>query len=476
MVPMKKMLRGLLMLAALWLVSCTGSESQKGNVVAVSAGEPFGKVLSAAQAKMLTPLALWGENSATGHIYFELTKPYDKDLTITFKVNEQALTAYNNVYGTSYTVYPADKISLEANGQITIPAGKKRSDVIDVSIQSGANTETIYALPLTAEVSDGTQTISNNAAYIYLVTPLTPAPAINEGRTIKNLCYVEVNRESMLNTGEYIMKETKEPFFDIASVFAANIRLNEEGQPYVSCNEQTRFVLDNIDQIVRPLQAKGMKVHLSILGDHTAAGMRSLTKEAAVTFAQELKYYMDIYGFDGIDFDDEYSTYVTDQKVEPYIPAPTVAPSIEECTKERYAELVYECRKLMPDKTLGIYWYTGSDYPAGEVEGKTVNDLIDYSIYGLYGKWRSIDTDTVATAKQCPYAVEVTTAKGDVKINPTFVKRIKDDKWGYFAVYDLNDERHYEKEFTEISRILYGQDVEWTGKSFGRTDFTPKAE
>ena len=44
MVPMKKMLRGLLMLAALWLVSCTGSESQKGNVVAVAAGEPFGKV------------------------------------------------------------------------------------------------------------------------------------------------------------------------------------------------------------------------------------------------------------------------------------------------------------------------------------------------------------------------------------------------------------------------------------------------
>ena len=105
-----------------------------------------------------------------------------------------------------------------------------------------------------------------------------------------------------------------------------------------------------------------------------------------------------------------------------------------------------------------------------------MNDYIDYSIYWRYGQWRSIDTETVATAKQWPYAVEGTTAKGDVKINSTFVKRIKDDKWGYFAVYDLNDERHYEKEFTEISRILYGQDVEWTGKSFGRTDFTLKAE
>ncbi len=119
---------------------------------------------------------------------------------------------------------------------------------------------------------------------------------------------------------EYTMKSDKSPFFDIASVFAANIRLSADDVPYVSCNEQTRFVLDNIEQTVRPLQAKGIRVHLSILGDHTAAGMRSLSKDAARAFAKDLKAYIDIYGFDGIDFDDEYSTYATDQAVEPYIP------------------------------------------------------------------------------------------------------------------------------------------------------------
>ena len=55
------------------------------------------------------------------------------------------------------------------------------------------------------------------------------------------------------------MKSDKSPFFDIASVFAANIRLSADDVPYVSCNEQTRFVLDNIEQTVRPLQAKGIK-------------------------------------------------------------------------------------------------------------------------------------------------------------------------------------------------------------------------
>ncbi len=473
MIGMKKIMKSACALAVVILTAC-GGNSPKGETVAVSPDEPFGKVLSAAGAGMLTPLAQRGESPAKGHIYFELSQPYEKNLDITFRIDEEALDAYNRVNGTSYTLYPAESLSMDNEGKAVIPAGKTRSEVIGLNIAAGARTGERYDVPISATVSDGARLIANNKTFIYLVTPLPAAPEINRERRVKNLCYVEVNRESMLNTGEYLMKESGEPFFDIASIFAANIRLNEEGQPYVSCNEQTRFVLDNIEKTVRPLQVKGMKVHLSILGDHTAAGMRSLSREAARTFAQELKYYMDIYGLDGIDFDDEYSTYVTDQKVEPYIPSHAVAPSIEECTQTRYADLVYECRKLMPDKTLGIYWYTGYDFPAGETDGMKVNDMVDYSIYGLYGKWRSIGADTIATAKQCPYAVEVTTAKGDVKIIPDMVKQIKNEGWGYFAVYDLNDERNYEAEFSRISRILYGGDVKWTGKAFGRTDFTPR--
>ena len=470
---MKRIMKSVCALAAVLLTAC-GGNSQKGETVAVSPGEPFGKVLSAAGARMLTPLAQRGDAPATGHIYFELSQPGEADLDITFRIDPQALEAYNRVNGTSYALYPAEKLSMDNGGKATVGAGKTRSEVIALNVAPGADGQPVYAVPVSATASDGKRQIVNNQTFIYLVTPLPSAPEINRGRKVRNLCYVEVNRESMLNTGEYVMKASGEPFFDIASIFAANIRLNDEGQPYVSCNEQTRFVLDHIGQTVRPLQAKGMKVHLSILGDHTAAGMRSLSREAARTFAQELKYYMDIYGLDGIDFDDEYSTYVTDQKVEPYIPSPAVAPSIEECTQARYADLVYECRKLMPDKTLGIYWYTGYDFPAGETDGMKVNDMVDYSIYGLYGKWRSIGADTIATAKQCPYAVEVTTAKGDVKIVPELVQQIKDEGWGSFAIYDLNDERNYEAEFTRISRILYGDDVKWTGKAFGRTDFTPR--
>lgn len=430
-------------------------------------GIVFGAVKSAAAAKMLTPIAQRGDKPATGHLFFELETPAEKELNVTLKIDQEILNAYNKLNGTGYVMYPADKLSLENDGNIVIKAGEVKSGSIELNIQPGGELGATYAVAVSASAAEGAQVHLDNKAFIYLVKSVASMPVVNEGRKIKNLCYVEVNRESMLNVGGYYMKNNKTPFFDIASVFAANIRLDSTDVPYVSCNEQTTFVLDNIERTVRPLRAKGIKVHLSILGDHTAAGMRSLSKEAAKAFIKDLKAYMDIYGFDGVDFDDEYSTYATDQMIEPYIASPAVAPSIDACSQQRYADLVYECRRQMPDKTIGIYWYTGYDYPAGSVGEKNVDEIIDYSIYGLYGKWRAIHTDTVSVAKQCPYAIEMTK---EVKIEDNYLKDIRQNGWGYFAIYNLDDKRSYESEFSRIGKLLYDEEVEWIGKNYGRLE------
>lgn len=86
-----------------------------------------------------------------------------------------------------------------------------------------------------------------------------------------------------------------------------------------------------------------------------------------------------------------------------------------------------------------------------------------------YGKWKAIPADTVSIAKSMPVAIEVTTAENDVKIDDDCLKNIRQNGWGYFAVYDLNNERSYEKEFSRISRLLYDDEVEWSGKQYERT-------
>ncbi len=423
----------------------------------------FGYVKSAAGAKALTAIAINGDKYGTGHLYFELNKATNKDITVTFKVDESALNTYNQVNGTNYPMYPTDKLSLENEGITTIPAGKRKSSSVELDIQPGGTIGTTYAVAVSATASDGIETSSNNESYIYLVTPQATLPDTEKGR-VKTICYIEVNNENILNAGEYTMENSKKPFFDIVNVFAANIRLNEEGKPYVHCNPQVTFVLENADKLIRPLQQKGIKVHLTILGDHTPAGMRSLGDEAAKDFAKELKSYVDIYGFDGISFDDEWSNY---EQVEGH-------PGLVVPSQEQYSRLIYECRQIMPDKQIGVYWCKQENgepsinYPLGEIEGKDVNDLLDYTVFGNYNLWNELSH--IDKTKQCPYAINVT--EDNFYPNSVYLSKIKNE-WGYFAIYNLKASKVYSSKFNEIGQTLYNDNIIWTEQVYGRTDFTP---
>lgn len=434
----------------------------------------FGSVRSAAGAKMGTTLTLKNNSGATGHVYFELSKVSEQNTTVTFKVDENALKEYNAANGTSYAMYPG--VTLESGGSTTIAAGKRKSDLLAVNIPPGQTGEN-YAVAITATADNGTTIASNNASYVYLIKkvqiPTYPA------RDVKNIVYIEVNNENPLNAGEYTLGENA-PFFDIVSIFAANINLDKDGAPYVSLNDQTAFVLHNADKIIRPLQEKGIKVHLTILGNHDDAGMRSLSDEGAKAFAKELKAYADIYGLDGFDFDDEYSSY-SKKGNEFKGSSPAVVGSKEECTQERYANLMNECRQLMPKESniaLGIYWYTGSDYPKSD--NVAIKDIVDYAVYGLYGRYRNISLSDYPATMQAPYAITLAGASTNngspigINSNPEYLDKVKKEEYGMFAFYNLNISRNATRVFNEMSEVIYGEQVKWSGKYYERTEFAPK--
>ena len=70
----------------------------------------YGYVKSAAGARELTPISVFGDKVATGHLYFELSKAAEQDVTVTFKVDEDVLEAYNKKNGTSYKMYPCHRV------------------------------------------------------------------------------------------------------------------------------------------------------------------------------------------------------------------------------------------------------------------------------------------------------------------------------------------------------------------------------
>ena len=459
----------LVMVPLHFIHSMTLAEKNAGEITVSQAEKNLsGVVRSGANACMGTTLTIRDGKAATGYVCFELDEPAAADVQVSFSVDEAALSAYNQANGTRYTLYSG--VTLANGGKAVIPAGKRTSDYIAVRVPAGGSGD---AIAIAATASSGETLVADNKSFVYRVASLT-APRYE--KEIKNLCYIEVNNENPLNAGEYTLSDGK-PFFDIVSVFAANINLNAEGMPYVHCNEQVTFVLKHADDIPRPLQQNGIKVHLSILGNHDDAGMRSLSEEGAKAFAKELKMYADIYGFDGFDFDDEYSSYAENNFKGSAQSGRGVVASVAECTSANYTKLMEACRKELPkgESTFGIYWYTDDDQPVGS----NVEALIDYTVYGAYGKFDEYRQQELSNAIEAPYAITLSGLdnKGDmipVAVNEEYLNDVKEGGYGYFAFYDLKSSRVYTKEFNQVAHVLWnGLTVEWTGYVYARTDMTP---
>lgn len=435
------------------------------NVWMDDADAVIGVVRSAAGAGMGTTLTVRNGREATGYVCVELPEAADTDMQVAFTISDAALADYNEANDCAYTTY--SRAELANGGKAVIPAGQCRSDYVAVRIPAGGNGD---AVAITATFG---KCGIKSEPFVYRVAEMN-VPVYD--KPLKNLCYIEVNNENPLNAGEYTLSDGK-PFFDIVSVFAANINLNPEGKPYIHCNDQVAFVLRHADEIIRPLQTKGIKVHLSILGNHDDAGMRSLSEEGAKAFAKELKMYADIYGFDGFDFDDEYSSYAENNFKGSVVSGPNVVASAGECTSANYTKLMEVCRELLPkgESTFGIYWYTDDDQPAGA----HVEDLIDYAVYGAYGAFDEYRQQELSNSIEAPYAItlsglDATGGMKAVSVNEEYLKKVKDGKYGYFAFYDLKSDRVYTKEFNQVAKILWdGQTVEWTGYVYARTGMVP---
>ncbi len=452
---------------ALALIACSLTAVSCEDSLTVDAGSDgifetvdgtWGSVRSAAGAAQLAKLVIKNDVEATGHVFLDLSRTADRDVSVTFRVDPEALEAYNSAHGTSYEMWPAEMLSIENDGKVTVPRGSRRSGGVEIHIRPCGSVGTVYAVPVSATADDGVEMSSKASSYIYLVEDWGIIPNADDKGGVRNLVYVEVNDDSILNAGEYTVNGV--PFFNTVSIFAANINLDSEGRPYVYCNENVAFVLSHVDEIIRPLQRKGIKVNLSILGNHDDAGMRSLNDKGAELFSSELKAYRDIYGLDGFDFDDEYSSYASGNYRGT---AAGVVSSTSECTSENYLKLMKLCREKMPDTDIGIYWYTSSDFPLGD----GLSETIDYAVFGAYGGWSTYYGDLPA-AQQGPYAI--TLANSYYYVSETYLKRLVSDGYGYIAFYKLAGDRLYGSLFNQVSQILYGANVDFTGDFYGRND------
>ncbi|WP_327350583.1 endo-beta-N-acetylglucosaminidase H [Streptomyces sp. NBC_01304] len=269
-----------------------------------------------------------------------------------------------------------------------------------------------------------------------------PAPA-KAGPT--SVAYVEVNNNSMLNVGKYSLANGGGNVFDVAVIFAANINYDTGTKAaYLHFNENVQRVLDNAATEIRPLQQKGIKVVLSVLGNHQGAGFANFpSQQAASAFAKQLSDAVTEYGLDGIDFDDEYAEYGNNGTGQP--------------NDSSFVHLVTALRANMPDKIISLY-NIGPAASRLSYGGVDVTSKFDYAWNPYYGSWQ-VPGINLPKSKLSPAAVEI--GRTSQSTAADLARRTVSEGYGVYLTYNLNGADR-SADVSAFTRELYGSDAVYT--------------
>ncbi len=254
-----------------------------------------------------------------------------------------------------------------------------------------------------------------------------------------SVVYVEVNSNNILNAGCYTLKNSGKQLFDVAIIFAANINYDAAKKKAIEYNNpQVSTILHNANTYIKPLQAKGIKVLMTILGNHGGVGISNFTSRAAAhDFAKQLSDTVNTYGLDGIDFDDEYADYGANGTTQP--------------NDSSFVLLLSELHKLMPKKLITFYYFG----PASErltYKGLKAGSYLNASWNAVYGSFQVPNVPGLGKARLSPAADWINhTTTGTAK---QLAQQTVDGGYGVYMYYDLTNVPSAAA-LSSVTKVLY---------------------
>ena len=309
-------------------------------------------------------------------IYMALTNTANENATVSVKYDSKVFEDYNAEHNTNVELLPQGLVTFE--GDIEIKKGSKKSEKMLVKFitDQALDASKTYVIPVSTELKSGSIKLAEKESkFMILVKDFSKYPSPAKSTGIEIISCMEINDTNPLNNLAFTLKGSNKPFIDQVILFSANINYDlETGKVYVLQNRNIEHLLSNRDKYIKPLQDRGIKVVLGILGNHDRSGVANLGDESARAFAQELKAICDAYDLDGIFFDDEYSDYNYTNPLPGF-----VIPSNEAASR-----LCYETKMAMPDKIVSVYAWGRTAYLT-PIEGKQPGEFIDYALhdYGM---------------------------------------------------------------------------------------------
>lgn len=254
------------------------------------------------------------------------------------------------------------------------------------------------------------------------------------------IAYVEVNSNLLSNVGRYTLDD-RSPVFDVAIIFAANINYNGQKAVLYNNDNVVRTLNDTQNQI-RPLQAKGIKVLLSILGNHQGVGISNFQSYAAAQdFAGQVANCVNTYGLDGVDLDDEYADYGVN--------------GTSGTNQQSIAWMIQALRATLGNKLVTFYFYgEASNYLSQS--SPSIGSQLNYSWNAVYSTYNTPTVPGLTKDKLSPVAVQFGSTSSITA--GEFAKRTKLDGYGVYMTYGLDgaDRSAFVSAFTQP---LYSQNA-----------------
>ena len=317
-------------------------------------------------------------------MYCRLNRPAEKNLTIRTAPDESQVEIYNTSYGTDFLTMPAENIQIAGNGQITIAAGERISEKVQVTFKADGLEAGEYLAPIV--VSSDDVALSDNGGILYYVVKVRK-PEVGDYEldpVNTTVFYVNTSEYSPMLADVWVIIKTdlmnpaapnvwERTYGNIVNLRVVQIGYDEvAGRAKLVLNSDIRYVLEHADLHIRPLQDKGRKVCLSIEGGNTGLGFCNLTDAQITDFVAQVKACLETYDLDGVNLFDRNAGYGDVEGM----------PAMNTTS---YPKLIKALREAMPDKLLTLSDYeepTEYFWDTEATGGIEVGKYLDYAWSG----------------------------------------------------------------------------------------------
>lgn len=411
------------------------------------------------------------------NIYAGTSQAIKGDCSVIFAYDSAVLDAYNEKNGTSYEAVPASAVSFSNDGKATFAAGAVKSDAVTVSVAPGGamQSDQVYAVPMSFSVNNG-QAAGGDNSMVVLVRDLSAYPGadkIVDGKAgMKMMAVFEVNDRNPLNALGFTLKESGKQLFDQVVLFASNINYNATtGSIYLNHNENVQAILDHADKYIRPLQQRGIKAILGILGNHDMAGISTLSPAASKQFAQDVKQTIDSYGLDGVFLDDEYTNYDA--------AASTTNPLFQARSTEAASRMGYDMKQAMPDKLVISYKYEDL-YSGVAIDGKQPGEFFDYVVNDYWDTRNPCETypglrqDQAGTGSWNCSEWSQCIPSNSYWTDRFSLSGMRQDGYGVLMIFNFRVEEDYWltryilRDLGSTATAFYGEELQYDGIYYGK--------